>query len=181
MPDPPIDAVGDDSQSVRIRPEAAILPGRRDALTLTITWLLRKSIYWLGGLAMVLAAIGHQRDVSFGFDSPAAVVALIGVVLRFGSRFVGLALAYPLTVAYESELEQRSGFGSSLGKWLDRRQLAKSFRELRWTHHIRQVALERLGHTGDRLRRVESIIDVANIALTVSGLIAVSIAGAGAT
>lgn len=169
-----------DSVSTRkIRPEAAILPGRRDPTMLILAWFARKSVYWVGGLAAVLAAVAHQREVSWGFDSPSAVVVLLGILLRIGAATAGLALAYPLTVDYEAELDERSGFGSTIGKWLDRRQLAKGFRALRWTHHIRQAALDQLGPTGDRLRHVERAIDVTNVVAIAAAVIASMFVAAG--
>lgn len=170
----------DASPSRKIRPDAAILPGRRDPLLLMTAWFARKSVYSVAGLASLLAALAHRSDVSWGFDSPAAITALVALLLRVGSGWLGLALAYPLTVAYEAELEVRTGFGSHIGKWLDRRQLAKGFRALRWTHHIRQAALRQLGTTGERLRRIEPFIDVANIVLASGGAMALAIAAAAA-
>lgn len=141
-------------------------------MLLVSAWLARKSAYWMGGLAVVLAAVAHQRDVSWGFDSPAAVAVLLGLALRVGSAWLGLALAYPLTIDYEADLDERSGFGSTIGKWLDRRQLAKGFRALRWTHHIRQAALDQLGTTGDHLRGAERVVDVANIVVVAAAAVA---------
>ncbi|MGA7757364.1 MAG: hypothetical protein WCA57_05925 [Ilumatobacteraceae bacterium] len=95
--------------------------------------------------------------------SPLAGLVL-AVVVRLGSNMVALALAYPLTRDYGAHLEPRTGLGSGIGVWLDRRNLAKAYRSLRWTHHVRQEALRRLGPSGDRVSKLDPILDVVNIA-----------------
>jgi hypothetical protein len=41
------------------------------------------------------------------------------------------------------------------------------FRSLRWTHHVRQVALQRLEPSGRWVSRVDPVMDLANITLWV--------------
>ena len=86
-------------------------------------------------------------------------------------------LALPLARAYEVGLAPRTNFGSGIGHLLDRLNLARGYRALRWTHHVRQLALERLGDTGRKLARLDPIMDVANIALWVIAVIALVAAG----
>ena len=84
---------------------------------------------------------------------------------------MALWLAYPLARSYEVGLSARTGFGSGIGKWLDRLQLARAFRALRWTHHVRQVALQRLGPSRRWVSRVDPVMDIANISLWVIAVV----------
>ncbi len=60
---------------------------------------------------------------------------------------------------------------------LDRLNLARGYRALRWTHHVRQLALARLGPTGQRLARLDPIMDITNISLWVIAVLAMAVAG----
>ena len=64
---------------------------------------------------------------------------------------------------------------------LDRLNLARGYRALRWTHHVRQLALARLGDTGRRLARLDPIMDITNITLWVLAVAAFISTGAGTT
>lgn len=162
-----------------VRPEHAVRPGRADARNLLIVWFVRKSFYGLIALGLLGAVISRRVD-DFGvdvtsFDSLTSGIASpmvglsLGLLARFGSGLTGLWLAYPLVRAYEVGLSPRTGFGSEIGQWLDRLQLARAFRSLRWTHHVRQVALGRLGPSRAWVSRVDPVMDVTNISLWVAG------------
>jgi hypothetical protein len=109
-------------------------------------------------------------------SSPLAPI-VIGLMLRVVSGFVALLLALPLASAYEVGLSPRTNLGSGIGRVLDRLNIARGYRALRWTHHVRQVALARLGDTGRRLARLDPIMDITNIALWVAAVIAIVAAG----
>ncbi len=51
------------------------------------------------------------------------------------------------------------------------------YRALRWTHHVRQLALARLGDTGRKLARLDPIMDITNITLWVVAVVALVAAG----
>ena len=102
---------------------------------------------------------------------------MVGLILRVGSGFAALLLALPLASAYEVGLSPRTNFGSGIGHLLDRLNLARGYRALRWTHHVRQLALARLGHTGRKLSRLDPIMDVTNIALWVVAVVALVATG----
>ena len=91
-------------------------------------------------------------------------------------------LARTLRACHEAQRVEFSALGSPLGKVREfrylgsvlsetdsdwpalRRNLAKAYRSLRWTHHVRQMALRRLGPSGDRVSKLDPILDVVNIA-----------------
>jgi hypothetical protein len=161
--------------SPRIVPEAAMRPGRGDARALMTLWFLRKSTYWLFWLGAIAAVLVHRADrISSGssspqdlwdeLHSPLAGIAL-AVLLRLFTAGAGLLVTYPLARDYEIGLEPRTNFGKSIGIALDRYKVMRAFRALRWTHHVRQIALRNLGPAGPRVARLDPIMDVANITL----------------
>ncbi len=160
-----------------IPPEAALRPGRADPLALITIWFVRKSFYWLFFLGLISLTLARQLDdTTIDWTSPSSLwrellSPLAGVILalvcRFAASQVGLALAYPLAKRHDENLEPRTSFGSSIGVFFDRLNVMRAYRSLRWTHHVRQVALGRLGRLGDRLGKLDPIMDVANIAMGV--------------
>jgi hypothetical protein len=177
------------NEEPKVRPEHAVRPGRADARNLLAVWFVRKSFYGLIALGLIGAAISRRVDdigadvTSWGslrseLASPMIGLAL-GLLARFGSGFVALCLAFPLARSYEIGLSPRTGFGSAIGKWLDRLQLARAFRALRWTHHVRQVALMRLQATRPWLSQLDPTMDIANISLwaIATGALVLSSAG----
>ncbi len=64
-------------------------------------------------------------------------------------------------------LEPRTGFMSGMGRWFDRLHVAKAYRSLRWTHHVRQEALHRFGTAGQRVSKLDPIMDIVNISMAV--------------
>lgn len=157
----------------RIHPAEALRAGRSDATRLLASWYVRKSFYWLlftGLTAAYLTDRTEEIDVDWS-DAGSVLTELLSplaglvlaVVARIGANLAALASAYRLARDYEAPLERRTGLGSGIGRWLDRRNLAKAFRALRWTHHVRQEALRRLGATGERVGRLDPILDVVNI------------------
>jgi hypothetical protein len=166
----------------------ALRPGRQDPFGLLTVWFLRKSVYWLFGLGLLVgASSGHVEQVDDSFTSASELrdglfssmgLVVFAIVLRIVVSQVALLLAFPLAKQYDERQEPRTGFGSSIGTWLDRLKVARAFRSLRWTHHVRQTALRRLGPTGDRLGRLDPVLDVANITLLIAGILALLIWGA---
>ncbi len=169
----------------RIRPELALQPGTADARNLLIVWYLRKSVYGLVALGIIGGTVTQTNlDVNWKsgaelgseLSSPLAPI-VIGLMLRVVSGFVALLLALPLASAYEVGLSPRTNFGSGIGRVLDRLNLARGYRALRWTHHVRQLALQRLGDTGRKLARLDPIMDITNITLWVVAVVALVAAG----
>ena len=174
----------------RVRPEHAVRPGRADARNLLAVWFIRKSFYALIAIGLIGAVVSRRVDdvgvdvtswesVTSEIASPMIGLAL-GLLARLGSGFVALWLAYPLARSYEVGLSARTGFGSGIGKWLDRLQLARAFRALRWTHHVRQVALQRLGPSGRWVSRVDPVRDITNISLWVIAILGLVASTSGA-
>jgi hypothetical protein len=169
----------------RIRPELALQPGTADPRNLLIVWYLRKSVYGLVALGIIGGTVTQTNlDVNWKsgaelgsqLSSPLAPI-VVGLVLRVLSGFAGLLLALPLASAYEVGLSPRTNLGSGIGHLLDRLNLARGYRALRWTHHVRQLALARLGDTGRKLARLDPIMDITNITLWVVAVIALVAAG----
>lgn len=183
----PAELVGPGKLPLRIQPAAAILPGRADSGRLLAVWFVRKSCYWLffGGYALGtwVAYVNHVEarvDVDWASASSVREALLspwsafvAALIARFVANWLALGFAMPLALAHEPNLAPRTNFGSSIGRFFDRLHVARAFRSLRWTHHVRAVAHHRLGPTGERLGRLDPILDVVNVA---SAVVAVFVA-----
>ena len=90
---------------------------------------------------------------------------------------MALALAFPLARARETALPPRAYLGSSLTGILDRLHAARAYRSLRWTHHVRQVALRPSRCAGRRLAHLDPIMDAANVALLVIAIVTIVLLG----
>jgi hypothetical protein len=172
-----------------IPPEAALGPGRGDPAALLCIWYARKASYGIIALGLLVGiVIGSADEVTIGADTPDQFwdqlrSPLAGVVTGFAIRvlasFVALALAFPLARARETHLPPRAYLGSSLTGILDRLHAARAYRSLRWTHHVRQIALGRLGETGRRLAYLDPIMDAVNVTLFVIAMTALALSGTG--
>ena len=168
--------VGAGRYPLRIQPAAAIQPGEADARRLLRIWFVRKSVYWmffLGWTIGNLVAVSRRQepdfDVSRGSVTSVWIVVLLALAIKFIVGWVALGMALPLAFAHEPNLSPRENFGSGFGVFFDRLHVARAFRSLRWTHHVRQVAQHRLGEQGRRLGRLDPILDIINV---VAGVIA---------
>jgi hypothetical protein len=103
---------------------------------------------------------------------------LLAIVVKFVNGWVALALAVPLALAHEPNLAPRTNVGSGIGRFFDRKHLATAFRSLRWTHHVRQVALGRLGTTGDKVGKLDTILDIVNVASGVLAFVVITVLSA---
>jgi hypothetical protein len=192
----PTELVGPGGNPLRIQPAAALMPGRADSFRLMMVWFVRKSFYWLFfvgySLGTWMAYVNHEgNEVDVDWTSPDSVkegllspwsALILALIVRFAASWIALGLAMPLALAHEPNLAPRDNLGSSIGRFFDRLHVARAFRSLRWTHHVRQVALKRLGATGRRLGRLDPILDVVNIASAVVAFgIAIYVASVTAT
>ncbi len=172
----------------RVLPEFAIGPGRRDAAALLVIWYVRKSFYsWaaLGCIGLALQAWVSDRtvgDIGSDWRSPGRLAselwspmagAVIALVVRLVSSAVAFGLAIPRVFDYETDLSPRTNLGHTIGVFFDRLNLARAYRSLRWTHHVRQEALVRLGERGRRLGRLDPLMDICNIGLWVVAILLV--------
>lgn len=162
---------------VRVELDACLLPGRSDSRRLLILWFVKKSFWWMffGGTALASAIHFVERvDNEFQVDyrSPESVeqgllsawtLVVLAVLLRFVTVWVGLAIALPLARRHETGLAPRTGWNRAYATWSDRYKVAKAFRSLRWTHHVRQVALDRVCPGTGWWRRMDLILDVTNV------------------
>ena len=185
----PAELVGPGAYDLRIQPAAALMPGHRDSRRLLTVWFIRKSFYWMFFLGWAVASLityleGNTVTGELNLSSPQSardglgapgLALIIAIGIRWVNNWIAVALAYPLAVAHEPNLSPRDGFGSGIGKFLDRLQIARAFRALRWSHHVRQIALKRLGSTGRALGRLDPILDIVNIVVAIGGLLVVGI------
>ena len=175
--------VGPGRYPLRVQPAAAIQPGEDDARRLLRLWFVRKSFYWLFFLGWTIAnvvSVIQDRQPEFELDSglsPVWVVVIVAMALRFVVSWVALGLAFPLALAHEPNLSPRTNFGHSIGLFFDRLHVARAFRALRWTHHVRQVAQRRLGERGRRLGKLDPIFDIVNITTGVLAFVSVIVVG----
>jgi hypothetical protein len=161
----------------RIELDACLRPGRADARRLLVAWFVKKSFWWMffGGAA--LASVVHfveQVDNEFevNYRSPESVqhgllsawmLVVLAVLLRVAIAWVALALAFPLARAHEAGLTPRTGWNRHYATLSDRYKVAKAFRALRWTHHVRQVALDRVASGSRWWRRLDPTLDIVNV------------------
>ncbi len=172
-----VTATSEPQRELRIRPEQALKPGRADARNLLIVWYIRKSFYFWLFLGLIGAqATRGTTDVDIDWTEPDKLLGeflsplagmILAVVVRLGSTWAALALAYPLARRHDALLEPRTGFMSGIGRWFDRLHVAKAYRSLRWTHHVRQEALHRFGTAGQRVSKLDPIMDIVNISMVV--------------
>ena len=163
--------------SRRISLEACLQPGRADSRRLLVAWFVKKSFWWsfFGGAA--LASVVHfvervENEFQVDYRSPesvehgllsAWVFVVAAVLLRVAIGWIAVALAYPLARAHEIGLAPRTGWNRHYATVSDRYKVAKAFRDLRWTHHVRQVALDRVSPGPGWWRRLDPTLDVVNV------------------
>lgn len=171
----------------RIELDACLLPGRGDSRRLLIAWYVKKSFWWMffggGALASVVHFVERVDDeFQVNYRSPESVqhgllsawaFVVLAVLLRFLIVWIALALAFPLARAHERGLTPRTGWSRHYATLSDRWKVAKAFRTLRWTHHVRQAALDRVSPGPSWWRRMDRIIDIANVV----GVVAFFVAG----
>jgi hypothetical protein len=162
---------------LRIDPGTCIGPGRKDARRLLVVWFVKKSFYWMFFGGSALAAIVHaierkDNELQVRLSSPDSVLSgllsafalvVLALLVRLAIGWVALGLAYPLARAYDAELEPRTGWNRHWGTFSDRYKVAKAYRLFRWTHHVRQVALDRVAGKPSWWRRLDPILDVVNV------------------
>lgn len=152
-------------------------------MRMLVLWYVRKSHYAVLAIGlMVLAVTRHLEDgLSLQPDelnqqvfSP-AVVVVTGLAIRFATSFLALLLVVPLVRDYDADLPPRTGISRPISLVLDRLNIARAFRSLRWSHHVRQAALDRLGPTGDRLRPLDQLLDLVNVGSWVLAVVVVAL------
>lgn len=152
-------------------PEAALRVSRHDATALLVLRVLRRSFLPLFALGLIgawstgdysasgLSTLTNPEGWFRALLSPLAGFAL-AVLVRVGVGVLALLLALP----------QVPGAGVGLGRrrwraWVDRLQVAKAYRSLRWTWAVRDAAIRRLGARGRRLAFAEPTMQVTGIVL----------------
>lgn len=173
----------------RIELDACLLSGTGDSTRLLLAWFVKKSFWWMffGGAAF--ASLVHfvertDNEFNVSYSSPESVErgllsawapVVLAVLLRLVMGWIGVALAYPLARAHDHGLPARTGWNRQYATLSDRYKVAKAFRNLRWTHYVRQVALDRVAPgRSSWWRRWDPIIDVLNVIGVVAFVIATS-------
>jgi hypothetical protein len=150
-----------------------------------IAWFVKKSFWWMffGGAAF--ASLVHfvervDNEYRVNYQSPesvehgllsAWVFVVLAALIRLVIGWVAVGLAYPLARRHEFDLPLRTGWNRHYATLSDRYKVAKAFRALRWTHHVRQEALDRVSPGPGWWRRWDPILDVANVAGVVAFLL----------
>lgn len=171
----------------RISPSDALRPGRADAAAVLGTWFLRRSSTPLlvGGAAVATTVLGSQEppdelgSVAEALGlllSPWAGVAL-AVLVRVASGWLAWLVALPLTVAAGPEDDE----GARVARWwraqTDRLRLVRAYRALRWTWPVRELAAQRLGSDGRRLRRLDLAMTSLTVAIVLAWVAAAALTG----
>ena len=173
------------ADGLRIDPGACLLPGRKNARSLLIVWFVKKSFWWMFFGGSAFAAIVHavervDNDLQVRLSSPDSVksgllsaysLVVLALVTRLAIGWVALGLAYPLARSHDAALEPRTGWNHHWGTFSDRYKVAKAYRLLRWTHHVRQVALDRVAPGPSWWRRLDPILDVVNVLAVIGFLV----------
>jgi hypothetical protein len=159
-----------------IHPAQALRPGERDARNLLIAWCIRRSAYPLLFLGLIGAYATTGGSGSVVWDDPGVVIReltspiaglLLAVIARVVASQTGLVMAFWFARERDRRLDPRTGINRRLARVLDLRQASKSFRALRWTHHVRQEAVARVAPTGGWWRQIDKTFDVATIVLAI--------------
>lgn len=176
------------STGLRIDPTACLGPGRKDARRLLLVWFVKKSTWWMFFGGSAFAAIVHavervDNDYQVRLTSPDSVVSgllsafavvVLAMLARLVAAWVALGLAYPLARTHDASLEPRTGWTRHWGTFSDRYKVAKAYRLLRWTHHVRQAALDRVAPEPSWWRRMDPTLDALNV-IAVIGFVVTTI------
>jgi len=175
----------DPGVGLRIDPIACVGPGRKDAQRLLVVWFIKKSFWWMFFGGSALAAVVHaiervDNDFQVRVTSPDSVrsgllsayaFVVLALLIRIAIGWVALGLAYPLARSHDAAPESRTGWNRHWGTFSDRYKVAKAYRLLRWTHHVHQVALDRIAPGPSWWSRVDPILDVVNVIAVIGFLL----------
>jgi hypothetical protein len=171
-------------------PDAVLTAGGRDAAGVLASWLLRRSVWtllWLSLIVVVVTgtvdspeALGAQletevtsvTDAQAMLRSPTTLLLLSAPGARLVSGWLAWALAFP----YASRLQHEADRGLDRGRlhpvpWLDRARLASALRTIRWTSSVRRRARARLGRAGTAVLVAELVLIVTGIVLAPVALV----------
>ena len=161
------DGVVPPSTVPELDPALAVAEGRFDPVALLSLWLARRTFWPLlaGGMAVAIGVAGGEEQElgSLGDAARALASPLAGLILAFALRVIvgwlALALAWPLTgwVGAGGEDGELRGLARR-HSWSDRLQLTRAYRSLRWTHPVREVAVDRLGVVGRRFELADRVL-----------------------
>jgi hypothetical protein len=165
-------------------PDAVLAAGRRDAAGVLSLWLLRRSVWtvlWLTLIVVVVTGsvdspeqLGEQletavtsvTDAQALVRSPATLLLFVAPAARLVSGWLAWAVAFP----HASRLQREADRDLARGRlhpvsWLDRARLASALRTIRWTSSVRRRARARLGRTGTAVLVTDVVLVVTGIVL----------------
>lgn len=167
-------------RSVLIAPETVLAPGRRDATGVLVLWLLRRSVWTLLPLAVIVVVgtgtvaspdeldpqVGSVADAREALRSPSTLLLLAAPVARVTSNLLAFALAFPLArrLQQHADRDLRRGPLHPIA-WCDRHRLARALREWRWTSAVRRLARQRVGRAGPAALVLDVLLIVVGIVL----------------
>jgi hypothetical protein len=173
----------------------ALRRGVFDSNALLLLRCLRRSFFpmlWIGLAAAVVSGrqelvgdVTSLADIYGQFETTGDLIRalfsplaplILAVAIRVAVSFLALALAYPLTrwtdLASYSTSRRPSGVRRM---WVDRLNLTRAYRSLRWTWAARDVAIRRAGNAGRRLATFERVLGWANVSLFIGMMMAISL------
>ena len=185
-------------QAVRVQPPAnqtqfdpgaVLLPEWFDPRALLTVWCVRRLVYpvlWVGIAVAAVASSVDDVDLNEldsaseylrALLSPLAGV-VIAIALRLLSSLVGLVLAYRVMLSADAIRRPfESSRAASLRSLVDRIQVTRAFRNLRWTKAVRQEASDRIV-AGSKLYEItDTALSVANVLLLVAMFVVASLSG----
>ncbi len=161
--------------------------GSKDARYLLILWFFRR-LFWplilLGVIGYLLNEDLGNNELDFtNIESVAAkllspLVGLgVALFVKFAAGYIAIIIAYPLLQERRKVLKDEK-YGWFLSRWLDRYRILKGFSEIRWSHHVRQEAINRVKDDVIKWDKLDKYFDILTILLVVI-LVAVTFTLAG--
>lgn len=159
---------------------------RRDAVSVLVTWALRRAFWpllllglayaWLAGEVTPVALVRLDDPVRFvsALFTPLAGI-VVAVAYRLAVDLVALVVAYPRTRWVIEDRVRRGGHARGpVRRWVDRFYMTAAYRELRSTWTVRGRAATRLGHSGPWLTAINVLLWVLSVLAAVVLVVAVA-------
>ncbi len=110
--------------------------------------------------------LSTPAGVLSSIETPLAVL-VTGVLVRAVVTPLAWFAALSFVVRTSTTLAPRVPRQSLMGRWFDQFRLVGAVRMLRWTTPVRDLAMQTLGRTGERLRYLDIALKTATVIATV--------------
>lgn len=165
-------------------PATVMRAGSVDAAVVSALWLLRRSVWTLLWVALIVLALSGSLDDAGDLETPTIasatdarelarspeVLLVLAPAARLVSGWLALVAAYPLARRFQRHADRGTGRTRRHPVvWSDRWYLVRSLRDWRWTSAVRRLARHRLGRAG-------LPILVLDIGLLVTGIVLLPVA-----